>query len=106
MKVELQEGMAVIIPDGNIGLGSSIDFKNELQAIFDAGCSEVAIDFTHVSDIDSSGVGKLLLLQKMLQDRGGKLRICNITSKKIHNIFNMIHLHKVITIEKEEMPSA
>jgi len=100
VKVEKQEGEAVIIPDGRIDISNSQELKEKMQLAFDEGYNVIAIDFTHISSIDSSGVGKLLLFQKKLRDRGGELRVYNITSEYVRKMFNMIHLYKVINIEQ------
>ena len=99
MKVEKNGNQAVVIPDGRIDITNSQDLKKKLLEIFDDGYDEIVIDFSNISSIDSSGLGKLLLFHKKLKERGGELRIINVGSDYVKKMFSMIHLNKVINIE-------
>lgn len=88
-----------IIPNERIDITNSSEFKQLFLTLYDEGYSNITIDFSNVSGIDSSGLGKLLLFQKKLKERQGELRIINISSEYVRKMFNMIHLYKVINIE-------
>ncbi len=49
--------------------------------------------------IDSAGLGSLVFFQKRLRDRGGELKLVNVTNDYITHLFNMIDLARVIIIE-------
>lgn len=93
------KGSAVIKSKGRIDLSNSHLLEENLQALFDEGVKAVELDFSRVTGIDSSGLGKLLLFQKKFKECGGQFRIKNVTSKYIRKLFKMIHLYKVIDIE-------
>ncbi len=99
MKVEREKDRAVIFPEGRIDISNSQEFKQIMQAVFEEGYKVIVLDFTHISGIDSSGIGKLLLFQKKLRDCGGELRVANINSAYVLKMFKMIQLHKVMKIE-------
>ncbi len=99
MRVKRNGNQAVVIPDGRIDITNSQDLKKKLLDIFDEGFDEIVIDFSNISSIDSSGLGKLLLFHKKLKERGGELRIINVGSDYVKKMFSMIHLNKVINIE-------
>ena len=86
-------------PEGRIDVVNSVTLKQELLNLYNEGINEIIIDFSKITSIDSSGLGKLLLFQKKLKERGGELRIINVTNDYIKNMFKMIHLNKVIKIE-------
>ncbi|OIJ10232.1 anti-anti-sigma factor [Anaerobacillus arseniciselenatis] len=88
-----------LIPEGRIDVVNSQNLKQELLNLYNDGVNEIIIDFSKITSIDSSGLGKLLLFQKKLKERGGELRIINVTNDYIQNMFKMIHLNKVIKIE-------
>ncbi|MGP3777927.1 STAS domain-containing protein [Halanaerobium saccharolyticum] len=90
----------VISPVGNIDFSNSQDLKDKLLELFKKGYKKVILDFSEVESIDSSGLGKLLLFHKKLKEKEGKLIIRNVESDYIKNMFEMIHLNKVITIEE------
>ena len=100
MKVnKISDEKVKVKPEGRIDFTNSQDLKKDLLNLFDEGFNEVIIDFEKVESIDSSGLGKLLLFQKKLKERDGILKIINVTSDYIKNMFDMIHLNKVIDIE-------
>ncbi len=54
-----------------------IIFKEKLLDIYEEGYYEIIIDFSNISSIDSSGLGKILLFHKKLKGRDGELKIRN-----------------------------
>lgn len=92
-------GKVTLIPEGRIDVVNSQNLKQELLNLYNEGINEIVIDFSKITSIDSSGLGKLLLFQKKLKERGGELKIINVTNDYIQNMFKMIHLNKVIKIE-------
>lgn len=90
---------AVIVPSGKIDVTNSQDLKQALLELYDEGFNNITIDFSSVTTIDSSGLGKLLLFQKKLKERRGEIKLTNIKSEYIKKMFNLIHLGKVIKID-------
>lgn len=100
MRVEKQgNNTAVVVPDEIIDITNSKELKEHLLTLYEEGVNLITFDFSNVTAIDSSGLGKLLLFQKKLKERDGELRIINVNSEHIRNTFNMIHLYKVINID-------
>jgi anti-anti-sigma factor len=89
----------VISPVDNIDFSNSQELKNELLELFEQDYKKVIMDFSEVESIDSSGLGKLLLFHKKLKEKEGTFVIRNVESDYIKNMFEMIHLNKVIEIE-------
>lgn len=102
MKSEIEvinEKEVVISPQSNIDFSNSKSLKKELLNLLAKDYQKVIIDFTNVESIDSSGLGKLLLFHKKIKEKDGILVIRNVKSDYIKNMFEMIHLSKVIKIE-------
>ena len=100
MKVERKnKETAIIIPQGRIDITNSQDLKQKMLLLYEDDFKYILLDFTNVTAIDSSGLGKLLLFQKKLRERGGELKIINISSDYVRKMFEIIHLYKVINIE-------
>lgn len=92
----------LMVTEARIDLSNSHHLREKLQLLYEEGFKVITLDFSGVTAIDSSGLGKLLLFQKKLKERGGKLKIINISSEYIRKMFKMIHLYKVIDIEDAE----
>ncbi len=100
MKVEKKnENEACLVPSGRIDISNSQELKQQLLSLYDEGINYIEMDFSNVTGIDSSGLGKLLLFQKKLKERGGELSITSINNDYVKKMFSMIHLYKVIKIE-------
>ena len=100
MKINRVSDEKVIVnPNKEIDFTNSQELKENLMELYEEGFNEIIIDFEEVESIDSSGLGKLLLFHKKLKEREGSLKIINIESDYIRNMFEMIHLNKVIEID-------
>lgn len=99
MKVERHEKETIIYPEGRLDITSTGKFKDTILKAIDQGADRICLDFSSVTGIDSSGLGKLLLFQKKLKERGGELRLRNVKSDYVMKIFTLVHLYKVINIE-------
>ncbi len=74
--------------------------QGRLDPILQEGVREVVIDFKEVPFIDSSGIGEILRLFKLMRDRQGSLVLIN-PNKKLRNLFNMYRFEKFMSIREE-----
>ncbi len=96
---------AILSLEGEIDLENSYILKEKvLQAFYEKHCANITLDFSLLTSIDSSGLGQLLLCQKTLKRCGGKLKIINVTSRYIREMFKMIQLDRIITIKFDSVP--
>ena len=73
------------------------EFKEVLTSLIDEGKREIVIDFSDMVFIGSSGIGKLLLAYKRLDDLGGKLYITGL-NKDIKDLFITFRLNEFFHI--------
>lgn len=78
------------------------EFKTEALKVIDAGDIHIALDLSATEYIDSSGVGKILFLNKTLQKLNGSLKI-NKISEKLYLFLESLAITKVMDVKK---PSA
>jgi len=75
-----------------------------LQAEFDkalnGGVSEVVIDFKEVPFIDSSGIGEILRVFRLVRERHGETVLIN-PNKKLRDLFTMYRFEKFMKIREE-----
>lgn len=72
------------------------DFKKELEKEIKQD-NNIILDLNQVTFIDSSGLGVFLSCLKILNQKGGDLKICNIT-KPVRVLFELVRLHQIIEI--------
>lgn len=65
------------------------------------GRRKVLLNFANVEYLSSAALGKLITLNKKLQQAGGKLILCNIDAQ-IYEVFEITKLDKFFKIMKEE----
>lgn len=99
MNIKYDKESATIIPPHRIDIKNAEKLNTFLSSAYNQKFNTILVDFTHVTSLDSSGFGILLLINKKLQERGGELKIINVKSSIVRNMFKAIRLHRVIHIE-------
>ncbi len=97
LKVEKNDAKATVFISGNIDIPGAEDLKKTLAGLTEENLTDVVIDFTGVTFIGSSGIGKLLLFYKNFTAKGGSLSIINL-SDEIIALFKAIKLDKLFNI--------
>ena len=97
--INKRDDCVIFVPEEKLNQNNSQRTANELLELYNKGFPRIILDFSNVKSIDSSTLGKLLVLQKKLKEAEGGLQIINITNSNIKKVFQMIQLHKVISIE-------
>jgi len=71
------------------------------RLVDELGRRKILLNFTNVEFLSSAALGKLITLNRKLQNVRGKLILCGI-SKEIREVFEITKLDKLFTIHKEE----
>lgn len=103
MKVEHKDSHAVVkLPEKIAIFKGAEELKETLSTLCEKGYHFIVLDFHDLIMIDTSGLSHLLVFQHRLKDREGGLKIINISSPYIREMFETIELYKVISIEGME----
>lgn len=101
----LDTGVKVVQIEGEFLDASNVkEFKQELAAIVqEPSSSQLAIDFSKVEFVDSSGLGAILCCLRTMNTQGGELRVFQL-SPPVQSLFELVRMHKVLDIcgTKEE----
>lgn len=87
----------VFKPVGEIDIYTSSVFKEEIVKAFEERRADLVIDGRQLDYIDSTGLGALISLLKMLQDTEYKIYIDNIRPN-IRKLFDITELDKLFII--------
>lgn len=82
-----------------LNLESSRRLKKELLQVLDRGANHLELDFSETEAIDSSGLGKLLLFNELLKEKGGNFRVVNVNHPELVQLFRLINLEKFMVVE-------
>jgi anti-sigma B factor antagonist len=94
---ELGGGSAVIALAGEVDLYTAPELKAELIRLVEAGASNIVVDLTDTTFIDSTTLGVLVSGLKRLRPAGGRLALV-VTDRNIRKIFEITGLDRVFPI--------
>lgn len=66
------------------------------------GIRTLVLDFTDTDFMDSSGIGLMIGRSRLIHFFQGEMRVCHL-SQRLQKIFCASGLHKIISIEAEEI---
>lgn len=104
MKVDVRhrEGVTILEPKGKITIGvGDIALRDAVVESLEAGSRNILLDLNQVSTIDSSGVGEMVSAYTTVTNRGGKLKLLNL-SPKVVDILQITQLITVFEAFEEE----
>jgi anti-anti-sigma factor len=94
--VEKGESTTVILK-GDIFVEQAEELRDVFDFIAAKSPREVVIDTAELKSITSSGIGKIVLLYKGLQRKGGRIKIINVNDT-IMQIFKIVKLDKFVEL--------
>jgi anti-sigma B factor antagonist len=77
--------------------GVAPDVKNQLRQHFKDGLINIDFDCSTLDFVDSSGLGALISMQKLANERGGKLRLLS-PKPSVIQVLELTRLHRVFEI--------
>lgn len=77
--------------------GVAPDLKNQLRQQFTGEMVNIDFDCSTLDFVDSSGLGALISMQKLANERGGKLRLLS-PKPGVVQILELTRLHRVFDI--------
>jgi anti-sigma B factor antagonist len=97
------EGIVILDLHGKLVMGGAdIALRDCVQSLFDPGNRQLILDLAKISEIDTSGMGVLLLLAEQYRDAGGKLVLFNIAHAH-GEIYEMARIETAIEIYRDEL---
>ncbi len=97
MKTERKDNTLYVSNIRELTAGTAPDLKNQLRLHFAEGMSHIECDCSCLEFIDSSGLGALISMQKLANERGGKLRLLSPKASVIQ-VLELTRLHRVFEI--------
>ncbi len=89
-----QHNVAVIDPQGDLGLRSIVDVKNGIGSLLRDGCRTLILDCTGVSRLEAMSLGVLVERLCRARDVGGTLALANL-SPELMNRLQELRVHSL-----------
>lgn len=87
--------VTVLDMDGNIRIGgSNVTLKNAIRSLVTAGRNQIVLNLARVTYIDSSGLGELISGHVTLSNKGGQIKLLNLTGR----LQELMTITKLLTI--------
>lgn len=92
----LQDVAVIELPYEEIDAGNAADFKHELASVVDTE-RRLIFDLRRLRFVDSSGLGAFLSCLRKVNERGGELKLCGL-STSVRAVFELVRMHRVFDI--------
>ena len=103
MKLDLRENgeVSILVLSGQLTSGGDEQLREAIDTLLGSGRSDILIDFTEVTFMDSSGIGELVASYRTVERLGGKLKILN-PSKRVQDSLDLMRLLPIFDIFDDE----
>ena len=100
--IRQRDGATILDPKGKITIGSGdVALRDSVLEALESGSRKILINLKDVSTIDSSGIGELVAAYTTVTNRGGQLKLANL-SPKVTDILQITQLATVFQVEDSE----
>jgi anti-sigma B factor antagonist len=87
----------IIEPEGILDGTKTVDFQDQINQSIDSGVHTILVDFTKVTFMDSSGLGALVKVFKLLKAAEVELFLCSINDQ-VKMLFELTSMDKYFAI--------
>lgn len=104
LKMSTRESKDVVIIDlsGRLTMGEACEaIRDEIHDQMRNRVRKVLLNLADVSYIDSAGLGELTAAFTSVQNRGGALKLVNLT-KRVHDLMQITKLYTVFDVYDDE----
>lgn len=105
MPIEVRKSGKVNVLDisGKVTLGTEeVRLRQVVEELLAAGERLFVLNMTHVSFLDSAGLGEAVSCAKKVLDQGGRIRLVMISTGKPAKLFQVTSLDRVFEIYETE----
>ena len=76
-------------------------FFSEVRQRVEGGARQVLIDLAAVGYLDSASIGCLMVVHRLLQEKGGALRLSGL-QPRVETMISMTGVHKIVPLDRHE----
>ena len=99
---EDRDGVTVVrVQEAKLTYPVLASFFSEVRQRVEGGARRVVIDLAAVGYLDSASIGCLMDVHRLLQDKGGALRLCGL-QPRVETMISMTGVHKIVPLHRDE----
>ena len=84
-----------------LGEGSAL-LRSTIRELLEENRFKILVNLGDINYIDSSGIGELVSAYTTVKNRGGELKLLNLT-KKVHDLLQITKLYTVFAVHSDEL---
>jgi anti-sigma B factor antagonist len=88
----------LVVKTPRLNAATAREFKTEWQQFWQTGITSVTIDLGSVESVDSSGVGELLSVYKLLPRETARVSLLHVTPP-VQSVVELLRLHRILEIQ-------
>src|SRR5438046_1980076 len=94
--------ITVLDMDGNIRIGgSNVALKKAISSLVTEGRNQIVLNLARVAYIDSSGLGELISGHVTLNNKGGQIKLLNLT-QRLQELMTITKLLTIFEVYEDE----
>ena len=98
----LVSGIVIVDLSGRITLGEGgVVLRDTVRDLVAQGHKKILLNLANVTYIDSAGIGDLITAYTSVRNRGGDLRLLNLT-RRMHDLMQITKLSTIFDIQDDE----
>ncbi|QOJ13500.1 MAG: STAS domain-containing protein [Planctomycetia bacterium] len=97
IRVETSDGVSVLSLEGEIAFSNAPALLEQAARVAGAGARHLIVDLSQVSYLDSSGVGTLVQIKRMVEQAGGGLALAAL-QPRVLGVFQITNLTQFFRI--------
>ena len=95
MNIRRLDDVAILDLSGRITIGEgTLILRSQIQKLLDAGQSKFLMNLADVDYIDSAGLGELVTSFTTVRNKGGQLKLLNLTRR----VRDLLQITKLLTV--------
>jgi anti-anti-sigma factor len=99
---EDKDGVTVVrVQEAKLTYPILASFFSEIRQRVESGARRVVIDLAAVSYLDSASIGCLMDVHRLLQEKGGALRLSGL-QPRVETMISMTGVHKIVPLHRDE----
>jgi len=99
---EDKDGVTVVrVQEAKLTYPVLASFFSEIRQHVEGGARHVVIDLAAVGYLDSASIGCLMDVHRLLQEKGGALRLSGL-QPRVETMISMTGVHKIVPLHRDE----
>ena len=93
--------LTVIVLDGFLDAHTSNELRDELEELIDSGRSRIIFNCLGLTYLSSAGVGALMANLAVARERGGDIKLCELSPGVLH-VLKLLGFHELLDLTEHE----